>query len=250
MLDLLSIELKDAFQQRGCPICYLRLKVEARYIYSILYEYVTDGGVRVQFVNSLGYCRKHAWQMQGIEFEHWHDGLGTATMYESVLQGNLAGLNKFIERTRPQVEAAHSSWPQWLTRLRKRFHRTFDGAPRQLPFGLIPRARCRVCEMGTQCETWYIPVLAEKLVWEQFREWYRQSDGLCLPHLNGVLPLVPDPMWRAWLIELAVQKLGANASDLGEFLRKRNYRFHDELVTVSESTAFRRAVEQFTGNLK
>jgi Family of unknown function (DUF6062) len=186
--------------------------------------------------------------MHAIEFEHWRDNLGTATMYESVLQRNLAGLNEFVERTRRQIEAQHPPSAHWLSRLRIHLRRTLDGASPKLSPGLTPQARCRVCEQGEKSAGWFVQTLAQKLEWEQFREWYRQSDGLCLPHLNHLLAGVADAQRRAWLADVAVEKFEANARDLGKALGRSNHRFHEELAAGSEGKAYRRAVEQFKGN--
>ncbi|MCX7840480.1 MAG: DUF6062 family protein, partial [Anaerolineae bacterium] len=171
MLDFSALWFRDAFRHQGCPICYLRARDDARYIFTILYEFVTDGGVRTNFVNSLGYCHEHAWAQQRTEAEHWGDGLGTATMYESVLAQNLAGLDEFIRATRREI--ARARLPFWA-RLRKHL-------PRALPFGIEPRAPCRVCELGAQGERALLDTFAQKIEWDEFRAWYRASDGLCLP---------------------------------------------------------------------
>lgn len=238
MLDFSVLWFKDAFRQKGCPICYLRARDDARYIFTILYEYVTDGGVRTNFVNSLGYCHEHAWVQQRTEAEHWGDGLGTATMYESVLAQNLAGLDELIRATRREI--ARARLPLWA-RLRKHL-------PRALPFGIEPRAPCRVCELGAQGEHALLTTFASKIEWDEFRAWYRASDGLCLPHLNAVLEHITDVDARRFVIQVAIEKLETNAAALREYWRKHDYRFRNEPLTDAERDSPRRAVEQFVGN--
>lgn len=254
MLDLLTLDLKGAFRQEGCPLCHLRTKTEEHYIYSVLYEYVTDGGVRERFVNSLGYCRKHAWQKWLIEYEHWHDGLGTATMYESVLQQNLDGLETFMQMTRQESVRQHSRSRAALAWLRALLGRALSQvavlsarAPARLPFGLVGRTRCRVCEQGEQTDRSFIRTFAEKLEWAQFRDWYRESEGLCMPHLNQVLS-ASDPEWRDFLVQVAVEKLAANAIALREALHRHESPLRAEPSGERERQGRRRAVAQLFGN--
>lgn len=238
VLDFSALWLKEAFRQKGCPICYLCARDAARYIFTILYEYVTDGGVRANFVSSLGYCHEHAWAQQRTEAEHWSDGLGTATMYESVLVQNLAGLDEFIRATRRDMACARL--PFW-TRLRKHLSRA-------LPLGIAPRAPCRVCELGAQGERALVDTFAQKIEWDEFRAWYRASDGLCLPHLNAVLAHIANVDAQRFVVEVAIEKLEVNATALREYWRKRAGRFQPELLTEAERDAPRRAVEQIVGN--
>jgi len=244
VLDFAALWFKDAFQHQGCPICYLRARDDARYIFTILYEYVTDGGVRATFVNSLGYCSEHAWAQQRTEAERWGDGLGTATMYESVLAQNLDGLDEFIRATRRAMARERSPIWRGIARVVRRLGR----ATPALPFGVVPRAPCRVCELGAQGERALLETFAQKIGWDEFRAWYRASDGLCLPHLNATLERIADADARRFVIEVTLEKLEANAVALREYWRKHDYRFQDEPITDAERQAWRRAVEQFVGN--
>ena len=72
--------LKDAFKEKHCPICYLARKAVTRYLDSLLYEGVNDHGLRNALRKSNGFCQKHFWQL--VSFS---DGLGTTIL------SNLAG---------------------------------------------------------------------------------------------------------------------------------------------------------------
>ena len=254
MLDYSAILLKDAFRQKGCPICYLQERGDARYIFSILYEMVTDWPVRVGFVDSLGYCHEHAWAQQMTEKEQWGDGMGTATMYESVLEQNLAGLDQFIKATRREIGYHRSPLRRGLGRVGNRIQQALPRLPIQVateprfPFGIAPHGMCRVCESGSRSVNASLDNFAAKIQWDEFRAWYRASDGLCLPHLNAVLERIEDSESRRFVVEVAVEKLEANAAELREYWRKRDYRFQHEPLTAAERDSWRRAVEQFVGN--
>ena len=253
MLDFSAIWFKDAFRQRGCPICYLQEHGDARYIFSVLYEFVTDGPTRAGFVDSLGYCREHAWAQQMTEKEHWNDGMGTATMYESVLDQNLMGLDQFIKATRREIAHQRSPFMRGLARWGNQIKQALPRLPIQgtttarFPFGIVPCKLCRVCETGNRSVSASLDTFANKIEWDEFRDWYRASDGLCLPHLNAVLERIAEPALRRFVVEVAVEKLEENAAALREYLRKRDYRFKHEPLTAAERDSWRRAVEQFVG---
>ena len=49
LLDYIAIWFKDAFRQRGCPVCFLQERGDARDIFSVLYQFVIDGPTRADF---------------------------------------------------------------------------------------------------------------------------------------------------------------------------------------------------------
>ena len=55
--------LLDAFKE-GCPLCYLAKKSASRYIDNLLYEHVNDARTRQKIRKAMGFCNKHAWQIQ------------------------------------------------------------------------------------------------------------------------------------------------------------------------------------------
>jgi|WetSurMetagenome_2_1015567.scaffolds.fasta_scaffold79098_3 hypothetical protein len=153
MLDFSAIQLKSSFEHQGCPLCYLRHKDVACHIYGVLYEYVNDPDVRDSFVASLGYCRDHAWQQQMTEMGRCKDVLGTGTMYESVLQQNLRGIEQFIATLH-----ADDTRTGWLSRLGGKsrttqpdsYNHSTTGEQVNLPFGLSTGGHCRVCEVSDE----------------------------------------------------------------------------------------------------
>jgi len=179
-MDLLIVSLKVAFRQPGCPICRLRRESERRYLFGFLWENVNDAGVRVKLVNSLGFCRRHAWQLQAMEERVWGDGLGTAIVYEDLVRRAHAALQNSTNHNR-------------------------------VPSGLRPRAQCRVCEIGENTEQSYVTWLLRGCKDAEFRKWYRSSDGVCLPHLRHVFAVDGEQTRAAksFLIETAVEKLHA-----------------------------------------
>lgn len=87
--------LLDAFRE-GCPLCYLANKSASRYLDNLLYEHVTDPQTRQQIKKAMGFCNKHAWQLQKSG-----ESLGISIIYEDllkVLEGELGEIRS-IKRT-------------------------------------------------------------------------------------------------------------------------------------------------------
>ena len=65
------MELESALQRSGCPICRVNRDGGDRFQRSVLWEYVNDPGLRMQMVDSLGYCPRHARRFVALEREMW-----------------------------------------------------------------------------------------------------------------------------------------------------------------------------------
>ena len=72
--------LLDAFKE-GCPLCYLAKRSASRYIDNLLYEHVNDPQIRQKLRKTMGFCNKHAWQMQKSG-----EALGISIIYEDLLK--------------------------------------------------------------------------------------------------------------------------------------------------------------------
>lgn len=92
-----TIDLRQAYRQPGCPICRLHSRMDSRYLYNLLYENVNDGGTRVHLVRGMGLCPEHAWQLQAIEQENWHDGLGVGIICEDLVGRASRALATYLE---------------------------------------------------------------------------------------------------------------------------------------------------------
>ncbi|NOZ05025.1 MAG: hypothetical protein GXP41_01555 [Chloroflexi bacterium] len=225
-MGLIKLDLKLAFQEEGCPVCRLRHQSEQRYIYNLLWENVTDGGIRAMLVRSLGFCHAHSWQLQETEQKQWNDGLGTGIIYEDLTERALAGLKAYTQEV--SRSPARNMAPRWWKRLRRLWpsqpHGAHDSGPANndfLPASLVPRGPCRVCELGDRTEATYLSWLLRSLSDDDFQEAYRTSDGLCLPHLRQALALARDenPDTLPTLTEIAEEKTRRLAHALGEYVQ-------------------------------
>jgi len=244
-LDFITFNLKLAFQEPGCPVCYLKQRNEERYIFSLLWERVNDGPTRARLVASLGFCRVHAWRMARTEYENLGGSLGMGIIYEDLASRALAGLQAYLKEKQAVINLKPSG-------LRDQARRWLRGkgteACLSLPGGLAPLQPCPVCESGKEAEDTYTKWLVYNCKDSQFREWYRSSDGLCLPHLRQALHVCErDRRISIFLTETAREKLQDVHHSLSEYVRKFNWQYRDEPKTAEEAVSLERILEFFTG---
>ncbi len=255
-IDLIALQLKLAFQEAGCPLCRLYHQAADRYIRNLLWEHVNDGETRLHFVRSLGFCPTHAWQLQQTEMATWGDGLGTGIMVEDLtgrilreLEIALGDLEQKVARPSPPA------WQRWWRHLsqwwRHRLARSARASANNGPPGLWPRGRCRVCELSENSEATYLEWLVRGCLQPDFQEWYRASDGLCLPHLRRALALAGPKRTQAalFLARVAHEKLTRLDGELQEYIRKHAWEFRHEPKLPSEQSAWIRAVAFFAGEM-
>ncbi|WP_322800808.1 DUF6062 family protein [Thermoflexus sp.] len=236
--------LKHAMRQPGCPLCRLQREAEARYLENLLWENVNDPATREQWAAGLGFCGRHAWQLQRLEARRYGDGLGNAILYEDLLQRVIPVLEAMAqEPARPL-----SPFEQWLARV---LHAPGRPGPRGIA-GLHGRARCRVCRLGEETARAYAEWLVEGLTDAEIQERYTASDGLCLPHLRMALARAHDraPHAFAWLAGDAARRLRLLLKDLQEYIRKHDWNYRHEPMSPEERKAWIRAVAFFAGEVE
>jgi len=207
----------EALQKaRTCPICDLEIEAVQRYLDSLLYESVNDGGVRADLLRSRGYCNRHAHVLLGLE-----QGLGIAILFQDQVRLFL-GFLPGIERMPPRS-------------LRKKLSE---------PWGR--REHCPACRIQNDAQDRYLSVLVEALLDDEMRAAFDASPGLCAPHFMGALRVVEDADVRRCLIETERKKFEELLHDLEEFCRKHDYRFSREGFG-KERDSWIRAVNMMTG---
>jgi hypothetical protein len=245
-MDLITFYLLRAFRQEGCSLCRLKLCSESRYIQSFLWEFVNDGDVRVRLRRSLGYCHVHAWQLQETEQNMFGGGLGTGIVYEDLTRRALDGLRALSRDGNAFI--LH----RWCERVRTYLDRWFKPflfrkRPIQFPPGLVSQAECPVCKTGRESEGWHVQSLAKHCDENEFRESFRASDGLCLPHFRAALEIADTNERRKFLIATAQEKTETLANQLSEFIHKSDWNYRDEPKLPEEQSSRIRAVEFFVG---
>ncbi len=221
-------ELLTALEHEGCPLCWITRRASRRYLYHVLHEYVLDGGLRLKLHRALGFCREHAWELQEVEDEVWHDGMGTATLYED--------LARAVAR---EIRATAEDTPQRGSRLPWR--------RRRRPLLGPPPGECPACASIRASEAYIIDVLARAVAEnDEVRQKFANASGLCLSHFVRTVSAAPSEPARRWLAEVQATKLEQLADELEDYIRKHTVGHHDE-QKGREQTSWIRVIEQFVG---
>ena len=241
--QLTLIDLKRALGQRGCPICRLQTETEERYLGHVLWENVNDLATRARFLPSWGYCARHARLLGKLELKEYGDALGTAIMYESLIQQ----LNHPLDKIRDAV--AHPQ-PQE----RRRILRMPWIRARNNPDPLVPGAGCYVCEIGTMSAGFVLESLIDGLEGceADISELYQSSDGLCLSHLRTALGQTHRQIAKVGkiLVEHVQKRMAALQSQMSEYIRKHGWDSRAERITPEEYASWSKAIAFFSGGLR
>lgn len=228
-------DVLDACAQPGCPFCRLAEETVNRYLDAILYENVNDPGTRDQLRASLGYCNEHAWRLPNNS----GSALGIAILYQDLLTTvarNLEGarFEPVAGLLRRATEALDPERPSAAT----------EAAVR----ALAPQAECPACAQRDGMEAIALGALLEALGRsdEPMQQALRASAGLCLVHLRRALELARDRASFEFLQQVAQDKLRGLLDELGEFIRKNDYRFSHEGFGA-EGDSWRRAIAVIVG---
>jgi hypothetical protein len=244
-LDLISLWLKVALEQPGCPICRRRSDAELRYLRSVLWEHTNDPVTRGHITRSLGYCPEHSWQTGILDIELLGSPLSTVRIYQQLAGIIATRLTRYSNRL---SASRRSGWKRRLSTLLLGQRRLLS------PEELQPKARCRVCQIGDETVRTSLEGLLDGLhsAEDNLRELYDASDGLCLPHLRQALTMANCASESAleYLIENTLRRLDILQRDIDEYARKESWDYHTEEKTEREKNAWRNVLTFFAGNPK
>jgi hypothetical protein len=227
-------EIREAFGQPGCPLCRLLARSADRYLDAVLWEQVNDIGVRSELNQARGYCPQHGWLLVRAGA-----ALGVAILTRGVVKTLLDVL-----ASNPIQDEAESVFQS----LRRSLDRDLASRPAaRLVAELSPQRPCPVCSLLESKEEDYISTLVAHLDGPgSLADAYRTSDGLCLPHFRRTLARAPSGA-EARLLSAAQQAVWQRLhDDLGEFIRKSDYRFRGEPFG-DEKDAWLQALEAISG---
>ncbi len=105
--------------------------------------------------------------------------------------------------------------------------------------------RCPLCEQEEQVLAAMRITLLDHIGESDVRSAYEASDGLCLPHLHGMVGRGGDPRANV-LLAIEREKIGALLRECAGFVAKSHYDHPGEL-TRDEATAWRRAARKLGG---
>ncbi|HEX3051963.1 MAG TPA: DUF6062 family protein [Aggregatilineaceae bacterium] len=214
-----AYDLYQNFSKPGCAVCRMTLESVHGHLDSTVYEYITKPPTHEALRAARGFCPNHAWHIQ----EQLNAGaFGIAVLYEGVLRH----LTRDMGSPNPQGGKKQVA---------------------QAQNAFKPQGECPACVHQRTVEEHLLRNLLEHFDQAEFAEGYRQSAGLCLPHLRQVLELQGDPNRKALLLAMQHEIWTRLQADLEEFIRKHDHRFAKEPLSDTEGTSPRRVIEQLAG---
>jgi hypothetical protein len=207
-------------------------EASASYLDTLLYEQVTDVGVRRKLRQARGLCHWHSWEARKLTTA----ALGVAIIAQDLLEEECARLaaaqrRALWRRLRPLVQAQLSR-PALLAYLR----------------GWLYRGICPACQVVVEHERHALLTTLNFVHEEDFARRFEASAGLCLPHTVRASACDPSHPGLGGLLEVQRRKYACLAAELEEFCRKHDYRFSHE-AWGAESDAWLRALEMLAGKV-
>jgi hypothetical protein len=213
-------EVKGALALEGCPICRLTAEVVERYLDFMLWERVTDPDLRREVRQARGFCHEHAWALVRAGAS-----LGIAILLQDVLQELCTALQDstaqqtgHARRSRRGIRGLGGSRPA-------------EDVVNALSSQLEPQGeqRCPACVQRQTMEDIYLDVLLDNLVGkDNLAAIYQASDGLCLPHFRRAVRRAHSQEILEALLQAQLAIWQRLVQQLGEVIRKNDYRFQDE----------------------
>lgn len=229
-------KLRQALAETGCPLCRVLAETADNYVDAVLWELVNDIESRQKLRQSLGYCREHTWLL----VRHGA-ALGTAIMMKDLLDTLLALITP--DKIQDTTSTGFSFRQVW---------QTFNSAQpvtniTKITTQLTPQLPCPVCTHVQTTETYLLESLLKHLTGsDNLWEAYQHSDGMCLAHFRLAVQQAPTEAALSGLLQAQKVVWQRLSSQLGEFIRKNDYRFQGEGFGP-EADAWLRAVEAMAG---
>lgn len=218
-------ELQAVLEKPGCPICHVGRKMARGRLDALLYDSVNDPESRERLAQVMGFCSTHSRELLTFPGER----LGATIIEQAVL--------KEAQRRLQALEpAAVTGLRGWL--------RAGSQSPDIAPLG--GAGPCPVCADQADIEQRSMRSLVEHLVGD-LEAPLEQAGGLCWPHLELALRTSKDSAVRASLVAVHSRVWQQLIDEMGEFIRKRDYRFSHETITGAETRAVERAIAVLTG---
>jgi hypothetical protein len=225
-------DLITACAQPGCPVCNLVQQAVSNHIRTLLAsESLIDPKIREELRYAQGFCAQHTWLMLD---ERLGDALGVSILYQDILN-----------HASKRIQAAQAA-PGLFEGLRRRITRLFSGRSPAAQQLLSPEQPCPACKMCDSTTHLVVGVLVDALDEPALVQALSSSGGLCLPHMDQALQAAAMPRAYQALQSICQARIESLRAELGEFIRKSDYRFSKEPVG-SEGNAWKRAANLTAG---
>jgi hypothetical protein len=195
-----------ACSQEGCVLCRLTQESNYRYLDAWKYDLFTDVTLRQELRRTQGFCHTHTWQLANMGAS-----LQLAQAYREIISDSLEQLQQNISST-PVASGGL---------LRRLFDSRRENNGND----------CPACRQQAQAEERYAQSLRQALLDKDFYASFTTSQGLCLDHFRLTCELKTNETSTEWLPLLRTAQIACLQrldQQLGELIRKHDYRFKDE----------------------
>ena len=211
--DSTSFEVREALARGGCPVCRLALRSVGRWLASVAYDQINDIELRDRLRAARGFCNTHSHRW----LREVGNVLGTAIVYQDLLTAALRELDgENVQRGQ-----------RW----------------RAILGGQGAIGDCPACAAQSEAEQRYLTALLATAAADPHA--LEGSEGLCLRHTRAAQRRGGPGAERA--VQLTRSAIEQLLAELGEVIRKEDYRFRHEPRTDAERTAPSRAVARAAG---
>jgi len=213
-------DLVKACNKPGCPICRLEQGAVERYLKDLFETRYHETDIRTLLRAVKGFCKEHTWLASELGLGStfgaviiYHDLLWTALDDIKKSDGLLSG-----KRSVSMVERI-------LLRLGfRRVTATSSDVP----------SRCPACiEQGVAAHA-ALGVLASGLKDDTIPVAFRESAGLCLPHLHQALALPPDAETVQALVSISSEKLETLRKQVTAYIRENEYKTPEQIRDIEK----------------
>lgn len=201
---------------RACPICAAQSQAVFDFFVDWQYAISRDADARRAFRAAGGFCWLHTWQFQQIAAPQ-----GISEGYAPLVEGAATELRQLIGQI-PQASAT--------------------GLDPLLPTG----ENCPACRLLRQTAAAQVAQFITLITTPEGQERYRHSLGLCLPHLQAVLRVLPSQDLADFLLSEQANRLEEISEDMHSFVLKRTA-LRRSLLNTDERQAWLRALKQLSG---
>ena len=237
--SILTIQIEDALEKATeCPLCYLTEKSETRFIETFYSEWIMDPGCRANVLRSRGFCNYHLHQL--LRFTENHpEKHGLAIILEDLVRDRLKSLERLCDDDHnpigigSQADLLATLKHLLLGRTPESLHRFAQEVFVNLSH---MESLCPACLSLSESDRSNCQTMIRMMVEDQgFRIIFKESNGLCLPHLTELMRFASERLDRQSfssvveiLLPLQVKRFKRLKFELSEFIRKQDYRFRKE----------------------
>jgi len=232
--NLLTIAVLEGIEKsEGCPLCYLWVKSEEHFMEYLLTNEVTmSPEFRERVQAAKGFCNRHMHLLYKTAYEgHTEDGLGYALYMQGVVEKIIESLASLSPDYVSNFRKSNDS--NVIVR-RRRQRQAFTLLSSGLERAVQGKTPCPACESLWSSNKIHLHTLVQMLDDKDFREEFKSSKGLCIPHFISAIRMAGQSKLKnpvdvaCTLIEVEIKHLQLAKHYLSEFIRKRSWDFRNE----------------------